>query len=302
MVDLHVDPQDQRMLRAAHRAYSIKDNNVPVPKDDDYHLDIFVETPIGYTAGIDQIHAALLGKTSSEIVLAFRGTIPKDPWDVLNDADVPLVPFEGDGNVHQGFLRALTELWREIAQPLTALLDQNPGLPLTITGHSKGGSLALLAGVKIVRDLYDTVVTHGPLVIRTFAAPRVGDEVFRIALEKITANIRRYEYGNDIVPHVPLSNVVVTALDLIKDELPDWLRKLIDNIPEGYVSIGALQYIPHDPTEIEGDTPKVAGTRLWKLIHAALTSPEELISDHSSARDGGYALILDDDADAPAKT
>lgn len=144
-------------------------------------------------AGPDGRDAASVTSGGPMRILAFRGTLPDGPAAILdwfNDLHAELVTDDRfPGRVHAGFLSSLTALWPE----LLGLAEQPApdGKPLVITGHSKGGALAFLAGW-LLRDL-------NPLVL-TFAAPRAGNHAFasRYALRAL-----RFENPADVVPHLP---------------------------------------------------------------------------------------------------
>ena len=114
------------------------------------------------------------------VILAFRGTefrqpdeLPKRWHDVasdwLADADFSLVEFDGgDGDVHQGFHKALNEVWTPLSATLQALRQAQPERPIWFTGHSLGGALAQLAAARFGRAR----------AVYTFGSPQVGDHKF----------------------------------------------------------------------------------------------------------------------------
>src|SRR5262249_10931814 len=73
-------------------------------------------------------------------VLAFRGTEPDDPTDIIDDARFLPAGWSGNGLVHIGFFEALDRVWKDVAKALTGL-----GKPVLFTGHSLGAALATLA-------------------------------------------------------------------------------------------------------------------------------------------------------------
>ncbi len=94
----------------------------------------------------------MVGETETEIIVAFRGTLPPTSnspdqrqvlLDWLGDLDAFLVAgADLPGLVHQGFLGALDALWPDVANAIT------PGKTLYFTGHSKGGAIANLAAAR----------------------------------------------------------------------------------------------------------------------------------------------------------
>jgi hypothetical protein len=126
--------------------------------------------------------AATFDKSSS--VLAFRGTLTEGlaaESDWINDFHADLVTDPRfPGKVHGGFLKSIDALWPFISDII----------PRYITGHSKGGALALLAGW-LFQVFEPTVIT--------FAAPRVGNSAFARSYSMAF----RYENPKDIVPKLP---------------------------------------------------------------------------------------------------
>lgn len=150
--------------------------------------------------------SAVIGVTASEIIVAFRGTLPPETKDRaalaadwLNNAQAELAERAPmNGLSHAGFAEALRYLWPKVGAVLSALLPLYPTLPVCFTGHSKGGALALMAPAYFKADGN----TRRPLVC-TFASPRAGDAAFAQGALALMNDCRRYEYGNDPVPHLP---------------------------------------------------------------------------------------------------
>ena len=113
----------------------------------------FTSPPRSFTA--DMINAALVGATATEIILAFRGTLPIDTadWngfidsvdDWVHNGEAVLVkaPY-APGLVHQGFSASLETLWSSAAAAVRQLTATQ--LPVVVTGHSKGGAPGDLGG------------------------------------------------------------------------------------------------------------------------------------------------------------
>lgn len=158
----------------------------------------------------DGIDAFLCGETSAhETILAFRGTLPPEltsgdeffriAADWLNDAEIQLV--EGTrlpGRIHHGFLDSLDNLWPGVENVIPELSARlAAGSPFYVTGHSKGGALAALAGCRLAQ--FNCV----PTAVFTYAAPRAGDRDFADGFNKACHSAWRFEYKDDIVPHLP---------------------------------------------------------------------------------------------------
>jgi hypothetical protein len=147
-------------------------------------------------------------------VLAFRGTEADDPVDVIDDADLLLVP-ELDHRpngiapqfalgipalVHQGFKRALDRVWDDVRACVTAYRQSHPQAEIGFTGHSLGAALAELASSRF---------TDGNISLYTYGCPRVGDQSF---CDRAIADPRRktirFVNLNDSVAHVPLEDAL----------------------------------------------------------------------------------------------
>jgi Lipase (class 3) len=142
-------------------------------------------------AGPDGRDGAAITQIDGRTVLVFRGTMTGGQLgevflDWINDLRVDLIPHaDYPGRVHKGFSYSLENLrpW------LSKYVFLNG---LVITGHSKGGALALLAG-HLYRSLAPEVITFG--------APMVGDRGFQVGYSPHTTC---YENPHDIVPRLPL--------------------------------------------------------------------------------------------------
>lgn len=209
--------------------------------------------PKQVTSGIDSV---VLGKTSYGFVLAFRGTQPltgikgsPDPKNVIsdwfNDGDLPLEDVNySAGQVHRGFQRSLNSLWDagNLLDQVSAAADQ--GLRIFFTGHSKGGALATLAA----RRFKSAGIT--PANVITFGSPRVGNEKFADTYDVEVPNHWRVEHGDDIVPHLPPSSLLLTVLQ----KLPGVGSALggVHQINHHFQHVGQLSYIEPNQTVVQG--------------------------------------------------
>ncbi|MFZ6875898.1 lipase family protein [Undibacterium sp. Di27W] len=118
--------------------------------------------------------------------VAFSGTQPDDPTDILIDGLFWPVAWQGDGLVHDGFLRA----YESIAGQLHAWLEQAQASRVYITGHSLGAAVATLAAA---------LLPDSRLV--TFGSPRVGNAAFAAMFKNRVVD--RYVHCADIVTILP---------------------------------------------------------------------------------------------------
>src|SRR5689334_12335482 len=102
--------------------------------------------------GLEETDACVVGRIVDGIVVAFRGTLPFDIHQIptlvdwLGDFQADPVSLEGfPGALHAGFARAFSTLWPLVTAELARQQAAAPaGLPVFVTGHSKGGAIAAL--------------------------------------------------------------------------------------------------------------------------------------------------------------
>lgn len=144
--------------------------------------------------------AAYAATAADHSVLAFRGTEALTPGDSLpklgrvatnwlTDVRVRRVPWPDAGTVHRGFAAAFSAIWPQVA----AVLE--PGRAWWCTGHSLGGALAALCGVRLARE------RHRLEAIVTFGQPRTGDAAFAAALGALP--VTRVVNACDAVARLP---------------------------------------------------------------------------------------------------
>lgn len=226
-------------------------------------------SPVGVVAGDEGQHAALVGVMAEGIVVAIRGTTPPVAGadlsrlcaDWLDDFIAELVVADGfPGRVHDGFRGAVGRLWPGVK----ALVDaQDPDRPLIVTGHSKGGACSGL-----MAWLLHQAYPGRRILVRSFAGARVADVAFASAYNAAIQDHIRYEYGADIVPHLPVCGALAEA---VADCLP--LGRLI--APEvDYGSVGSLAYI-ETTGAIHGDSAMLEAERIAALA-VTLCQPDGL--------------------------
>jgi hypothetical protein len=280
-----------RLLCAAQQTYEIKVSGpapVPPPAPAPPSLVGWIGAPQCFVASVAQITAVLVGETASEIIVAFRGTEPFDSLDHfqmildwLDDLDAALVQIPGfPGLVHQGFSAGILQLWPWVQAQVATLTQASPGKPLYVVGHSKGGALANLNAIQLVSAGDKSFVC-------TFEAARCGDQDFANGYGKVVNYATRYEYQDDIVPHLPPTEAFFAMFDSV-----DFLSARLRLMTHGYVSVGDLRFINWQ-NQIVGDSPALEAERYFLLITLMLSfGAGKIIADHSIGPGSGVAGVL----------
>jgi hypothetical protein len=122
-------------------------------------------------------------------LVAFAGSNDHKDW--MSNLQLELVPGPIAGNVHAGFLRGLSHIYRELIDIVP------PDKPVTVIGHSRGGALAILYAAMRAQNHQDSTVY-------TFGAPRVGDLKFATNYDLLLKpNTFRFVNNNDLVTRIP---------------------------------------------------------------------------------------------------
>lgn len=256
--------------------------------------------------GRDGIDAYLYGETKQAAILAFRGTLPLQAngrprqilGDWLNNTRTALVDgpqFGIPGKIHAGYAESLANLW-DSPGGLAGLLERMAwacarGLPLLVTGHSKGGALAVLAALKLANLGAAELM---PASVVSFGAPRAGNPSFAAAYEAaLGGQTWRFENRDDLVPHLPPSR---TFWNTLSNKLFPGLQP--DSVPpqprtDDYVAVGQLHFI-----DWAGRlrTENNAGLRAERRIHLLRTltqRPAILNHDHLPMSGYGYMDFLE---------
>ncbi len=120
----------------------------------------------------------LVAADPENVVVAFRGTHEDREWiEALAFGQAPWAA----GRAHKGCVRLVQNVWTNL---LAALYDENADARrLWITGHSIGGTLALVAAAKLEHEGFDVfnVTTFGsPAVLDSRAANSFRCKVYRV--------------------------------------------------------------------------------------------------------------------------
>ncbi|WP_460218882.1 lipase family protein [Psychroserpens sp. MEBiC05023] len=244
-----------------------------------YHKIGLIDKP--YVIVSDEIEACFVGKTASEIILSFRGTLPP-AWTIDAILDwiqniFLAVPGEFDhfpGKVHSGFHFALISLIDNIVKAIHNL-DPYHRLPIYITGHSKGGAMAPLAAV-LLSNKYKFNITQ----TITFAGPKPGDAIFRDYYNAIFTNDYNYENYLDIVPFLPPGTDTIELLRSLVPESWTKFRQLLKDAENwNYKPVGHALYVTKDST-IEKPTFINEAERLAKIAEYLVIDPSEIGKAH----------------------
>ncbi|WGM39516.1 lipase family protein [Caulobacter sp. NIBR1757] len=291
-------PLDARLLSAARNAYAIVGDG-PVPAAGIGAAPTssaavgWTAPPYGVQAGPNNDDAGLVGNIPEGIVIAIRGTTPPGPGenprqvitDWASDTLALLLPAAGNppgfpGDIHLGFYKSFMQLWSKLGPAVKNIVKSFPNQTLYVTGHSKGGAICPLVAWRLRQDY-----PGARIVVRSFAGARVGDAVFAQAYNAALTDHIRYEYGNDIVPHLPAETSIVAALGA-----PPLVTMLLEHIDPGYANVGTLAYIQDDETLVP-DSPTLETQRIANII-ATLRAPDgpaRIIACHDiSSPTAGY--------------
>lgn len=191
-----------KMWAASSLASSMNENGLPSNyKSRSEYLKVgFSGDLYGYVGNdplFGKIHKGYIGIANSDVIIAFAGTEGVGDW--INDflAYPKNFPF-GTGNVHTGFLNAVLSISENLIKKVSELTGSKK-CSFYVTGHSKGGAMAVLMAAILKSKLQSLIES---IKVVTFGAPRVGDKTFK---DNYTISVTRYEANLDVVPHLPLT-------------------------------------------------------------------------------------------------
>jgi hypothetical protein len=133
--------------------------------------------------------SAFLAIWPDKAILSFRGTQAQSSEDLAADFLFLPTPY-GASTVHTGFLMEINKLWPRIESDLnTEISKKSHPIPVWATGHSLGGAMATLAGMRFE---FQAVVTFGE--------PPVGRNMGKMFISK---RHLRYVNGEDPISNLP---------------------------------------------------------------------------------------------------
>jgi triacylglycerol lipase len=198
-------------------------------------------------------------------IVAIRGT--KTIWEWIGDFDAAPVPWFPDpsaGRVHMGFQL----VYEHICSSLRDLLNTGcPGVEkILVTGHSLGGTLAVLAAFDIFENMGLGIVPE----LYTFAAPRTGDPAFIGRFDAAIKDCYRLVNFMDVVAQVPLPPVYIHAGQEIL-------------VHGGFKPLD-ITYAHHLTTYLAGLRKLQGPARGPAAIIASLTPSPDRTQDHAAQR------------------
>lgn len=157
-------------------------------------------------------------RSGPRLVLAFRGTEPKVPADIVTDVALGLEDCawfgESGAQVHKGFVKALEAVWEELTKEWTPGEGREPVQLVEFCGHSLGGALALLAAVRFSAESVENRKRFGG--VYTIGQPRVGNAAFaHMAAPLLGGRYARAVNNRDAVPRVPAHTTPGTLGDYV---------------------------------------------------------------------------------------
>jgi len=208
------------------------------------------------------------------IVVVFRGTETRRREgrvdfrdmvaDLKTDANIRLVELKPGSWVHEGFNKALDEVWEELFDYIRSV--HRSDRKVWITGHSLGAALATIAAQRYgdVQGLY------------AFGSPRVGDIGFK---NNFRVKAYRVVNNNDIVTRVPPSGPYrhvgelgyIASSGIIYTSPSRW--RVWADMARGEVknTLGSLSRAKYDPSVSIPDTikdhvPTLYAIHIWNNI------------------------------------
>ncbi len=143
-----------------------------------------------------QENFGFIAESAERLVLAFRGSDSTPNLDSDLDLFQILFPYvKNAGYSHRGITRVYQSLRDEVLEQVHQLPADKK---LTITGHSLGGDLSIMAALDFAANIGRNDVT-----VYTYAAGRPGDQDFAEAYNTQVKNSFRIYNVHDFIPTLP---------------------------------------------------------------------------------------------------
>jgi predicted lipase len=109
------------------------------------------------------------------------------------------VPYPGckGCEVHVGFLEDYRIIEEKVNRKVDELLKEHATASILTTGHSLGGALSQIGGLRLKQKFNVQVDIHN------FGCPRVGNAAMAQYISSRTNSLYRVVHHKDIVPHLP---------------------------------------------------------------------------------------------------
>lgn len=211
--EIKTDQQDMvRLIKHARHAYrhdEWKSDLLDLKTLYDKSINVYIE--LGY----DSI--------MKSIIVAFRGTkytndkgFP-DFNNILADLNIGEVDYKDLCNnckVHKGFLKAFSTVKERLFNFINELKQKYPSSSMIFTGHSYGGSLAVLASINYFKDnsqsysslFWNLLGYKDDISLVTFGQPRTGNKEFsKFVNDNLNKNYR-VTFDNDPIIGLPFKS------------------------------------------------------------------------------------------------
>lgn len=155
------------------------------------------------------------------VIIAFRGTQPKNISNLRDDIQFWPRRWDGTGRVHRGFLRAYEGLHEQIGKWLAGQARAR----LIITGHSLGAAMATLMAAR-----------YPEAELVTFGSPRVGGPGFaaQFAGRTVARYVDCYDFVTNLPPPLWFRHVAemhyVDRLGVVRSPPPGLMRRMGDRV------------------------------------------------------------------------
>ena len=187
----------------------IKDWNCGAPCERHPNFEVYDAWNITVSGSLSNVVVGINHDTD-DIIVSLEGT--KDVTELLHElTDFNLIPYTPhvlpNATVDDFFLNAYVAAQDRIISTITTVkeIQNKVSQPVIVTGHSLGGSIAALVAIDLVLS---GVVSSEELQLITYGEPRTGNPDFAKYMDKYVPNSWRLVHSGDIVPHVPLSDMI----------------------------------------------------------------------------------------------
>lgn len=135
-------------------------------------------------------------KKKNMIIASFRGSDNFRNW--IEDFVFQKTDYNCKGcEIHAGFFSDYRLIEAKINEKVASLLKDHPTASLLATGHSLGGALSEIAGLRLKAKFSLKTEVHN------YGCPRLGNSAMAQYITSKVDTIFRVVHNRDIVPHVP---------------------------------------------------------------------------------------------------